>query len=110
MGSVLDHCNKVSLKYSESYEFLCFPVHVNVMLLLYSNLLRNILIAHTVKNLVMQETWIRSLGQEDPLEKGMATHSSMLTWRIYGRSSLAGYSPWACKQSDMTERLSTQSI
>ena len=30
----------------------------------------------------MQETWIQSLGQEDPLEKGMATHSSVLTWRI----------------------------
>ena len=30
----------------------------------------------------MQETWVRSLGQEDPLEKRMATHSSTLTWRI----------------------------
>ena len=29
-----------------------------------------------------QETWVRSLGQEDPLEKGMATHSSMLAWKI----------------------------
>ena len=36
-----------------------------------------------VKNLpVKQETWVRSLGQEDPLEKGMATHSSILAWRI----------------------------
>ena len=36
-----------------------------------------------VKNLsAMQETWIRSLGWEDPLEKGMATHSSILAWRI----------------------------
>ena len=36
-----------------------------------------------VKNLpAMQETWVRSLGQEDPLEKGMATHSSILVWRI----------------------------
>ena len=36
-----------------------------------------------VKNLpAMQETWFRSLGQEDPLEKGMATHSSILAWRI----------------------------
>ena len=32
--------------------------------------------------LAMQETWIRSLGQEDPLEKEMATHSSILAWRI----------------------------
>ena len=31
---------------------------------------------------LMQETWIRSLGQEDPLEKGMATHSSILAWKI----------------------------
>ena len=39
--------------------------------------------AQLVKNLpAMQETWIRSLGQEDPLEKGMATHSSILVWRI----------------------------
>ena len=36
-----------------------------------------------VKNLpVMQETWVRSLGQENPLEQGMATHSSTLAWRI----------------------------
>ena len=39
--------------------------------------------AQMVKNLpAMQETWVQSLGQEDPLEKGMATHSSILTWRI----------------------------
>ena len=41
------------------------------------------LVALTVKNLpAMQKTWVRSLGQEDPLEKGMATHSSILAWRI----------------------------
>ena len=40
-------------------------------------------VTQTVKNLpAMQETQVRSLGQEDPLEKGMATHSSILTWRI----------------------------
>ena len=39
--------------------------------------------AQTVKNLpAMQETWVQSLGWEDPLEKGMATHSSILVWRI----------------------------
>ena len=39
--------------------------------------------AQTVKNPpAMQETWVRSLGQEDPLEEGMATHSSILAWRI----------------------------
>ena len=41
--------------------------------------------AHMVKNLsAMQETQVRSLGQEDLLEKGMATHSSILAWRIPG--------------------------
>ena len=53
------------------------------------------LVAQMVKNLpAMQETWVRSLGQEDRLEKGMATHSSILAWRISWRQrSLAGYSP-----------------
>ena len=37
----------------------------------------------TIKNLpAMQETWVQSLGLEDPLQKGMATHSSILAWRI----------------------------
>ena len=41
------------------------------------------LVAQLVKNLpAMQETWVRSLGWEDPLEKGRATHSSILAWRI----------------------------
>ena len=41
------------------------------------------LIPQMVKNLpAMQETWVRSLSQEDPLEKGMTTHSSILAWRI----------------------------
>ena len=39
--------------------------------------------AQMVRNLpAMQETWVQSLGQEDPLEKGMATHSTILAWRI----------------------------
>ena len=39
--------------------------------------------AQMVKNLpAMQETWVRSLGREDPMENGMATHSSILAWRI----------------------------
>ena len=41
------------------------------------------LVAQMVKNLpAMQETWVQSLGQEDSLEKGMATHASLLAWRI----------------------------
>ena len=57
-----------------------------------------------VKNLpAMQETWVRSLGWEDSLEKGMATHSSTLAWRIPWTEELKGYSPWGHKESDTTK-------
>ena len=46
------------------------------------------------------QTQVRSLGQEDPLEKEMATHSSMLAWRI---PPTARHSPWGRKESDMTK-------
>ena len=45
---------------------------------------------------------VRSLGQEDPLGEGMGTQSSILAWRIPWTGSLAGYSPWGCKESDTT--------
>ena len=51
----------------------------------------------------MQETWDQSLEQEDPLQKGMATHSSILAWRIPWIEESGG--PWSHKESDMTERL-----
>ena len=55
-----------------------------------------------VKNLLsMQETWVRSRGREDPLEKGKATHSSILGWRILGLEE-PGRSG---KESDTTEQL-----
>ena len=58
------------------------------------------------KNLpTMQETWVQSLGQEDTLEKGMGTHSSILAWRIPWMRSLEGYIPWGHKESDTTEWL-----
>ena len=53
----------------------------------------------------MQETQVPSLGGEEPMEKGMATHSSMLAGEVHGQRSLAGYSPWGRKESDMTKRL-----
>ena len=63
------------------------------------------LVAQMIKNLpAVQETWVLSLGWEDPLEKGMATHSSILAWRIPWTEEPGGlYSPWGCKESDMTE-------
>jgi len=44
-----------------------------------------------------QETWVQSLGGEDSLEKEMATHSSILAWRIHGQRRLTGYSPWGAE-------------
>ena len=62
------------------------------------------LVAQMLKNVpAMQETQVRSLGQEDPLEKETATHSSILAWRIPWKRSLAGYSPWSHKESDIIE-------
>ena len=49
------------------------------------------------------ETHVRSLGGEDPLEKDMEAHLSILTWRIHGQTSLAGYCLWSHKELDMTE-------
>ena len=53
----------------------------------------------------MQKTWVQYLGQEDPLEEGMATHSSILAWRIpmSRLEELVGYSPLGHKELDMTE-------
>ena len=63
------------------------------------------LVAQRVKRLpAMQETRVRSLGWEDPLEKEMATHSSIPAGKSHGQRSLVGCSPWGCKESDMTEK------
>ena len=62
------------------------------------------LVAQTVKRLPTgQETGVRSLCREDPLEKEMASHSSFLAWRIPWTAELAGHSPWGFKESDTTE-------
>jgi len=57
-----------------------------------------------VKNLPgMQESQVQTLDQENCLEKGMATHSRILAWRIPWTEEPAGYSPWGFKESDVTE-------
>ena len=63
--------------------------------------------AQTVKNLpVMQKTWVRSLGWEDPLEEGIATHSSILAWIIpMDTGTWGGAVHGGHKESDMTEQL-----
>ena len=49
----------------------------------------------------MQETQFQSLGREDPLKEEMATHSSIVAWKISWTRSLAGYSPWSHKESHL---------
>ena len=51
-----------------------------------------------------------SLGREDPLEEKMAIHSSFLSGKSHGQRSLAGYSPWGCKESDRNYRLNTSEV
>ena len=64
-----------------------------------------------VKNLPeRQETSVRSLGWEDPLQKGMATHCSILAWRIPWTEKPGGDSPRGCRESDTTEPLSLSSL
>ena len=63
------------------------------------------LVAQRLKPLpAMQETWVRSLGWEGPLEKEMATYFS-IPGESHGWRSLVGYSPQGCKELDMSERL-----
>ena len=73
------------------------------------------LVVQMVKNLpAMQESWVRSLGWEDPLEKGIATRRRwhptpvLLPGKSHGQRNLVGCSPWGRKESDTTERLHFQ--
>ena len=62
------------------------------------------LVVQMVKNLpVMLKTWVQSLGWENPLEKAVATHSSILAWRIPWTEEPGGYSPQGCKELDTSE-------
>ena len=64
------------------------------------------LVAQSINNLpAMQETQVRSLGWEDPLEEELATHSSILTWRIQWTEEPIGLRSWGHKELDRTEQL-----
>ena len=61
-------------------------------------------VAHMVKKMpAMQETLVQFLGQEDPLDWEMATHSNILAWEIPCTEEPGVHSPWGHKQLDMTE-------
>ena len=78
------------------------------------------LVVQTLQNPpAMQVTWVQSLGWEDILEKGMASHSSIPFFsplqyscleNPHRQRSLVGYSSWGCKESEMTEKLSTHAL
>ena len=64
-------------------------------------------VALVIKNWpAMQDTRVSSLGQEDNLEEGMVTPSSILAWEILWTEEPGGYSPWSCIESDITQQLS----
>ena len=78
------------------------PVNIYIALTQY----RASLGVQMVKNSpAVQEMQVRSLGQEDPLEKEMATHSSILTWKIPWTEEPSRLGPQGCKESDMTEHV-----
>jgi len=64
-------------------------------------------VAQMVKNLpALWEAWVQSLGWGDPLEKGMATHSSVLPWKFHGQRSLVqSMGCMDCKESETVELL-----
>ena len=74
----------------------------------HSSILWASLVVQTVKNVpATWETWVQSLGWEDPLKKGKATHSSILAWRIPWREGAwQATVHWSRKESDRTEHLS----
>ena len=80
------------------------------MLTVLSRTLQSYSVTQTVKNLLAtQETLVQSLGGEDALEKEWLPPPVFSPVESHGQQSLAGYSPWGCKESDMTERLTLNS-
>ena len=73
---------------------------------MYIQIKRASLVAQTVEDLpAVKQTWVQSLGQEDPLEEGMATHSSILAWRILWTGEPGGPQSMWPHELNMTERL-----
>ena len=113
----ISHIQMVTIIFCSSSKYSpLWPLHSQRIIFSFSLIFRKLkerdipTVAQMVKNLpAMQETWVQSLGWEDPLEKGMAIHSSTLAWRSpwteeSGRLQ-AIYNPWGRKESDTTEQL-----
>ena len=95
----------IILAWPKVHSGLCYLLQKNLNEFLANPILHwASLMAQEVKSLpAMQETWVRSLGQEDPLEKEMASHVRFLPGESHGQRILEGYSPWGHKESDTTE-------
>ena len=90
-----------AIAFSDIYIYKTFSVEK-----LYIYICKTSLVAQTVKRLpTVWETHIQSLGREDLLEKAMATHYSILTWKISWMEELGKLQSWGHKESDTTEQL-----
>ena len=98
MENYLDYLLRLFLVTSENSDIISFRIN-------YKDQWASLVAQLVMNPPAMWEIWLRSLDWEDPLEKGKATHSSILAWKIPQRS-LAGYSLWGCRELDTTERLS----
>ena len=90
------------LVYLPVFIYLCYKVYLNIC----RQYIRTSLVAQMVKRLsTMRETWVRSLGWEDPLRRKWQSIPVLLPGKSHGQKSLAGYSPWGHKELDTTEWL-----
>ena len=92
-------CSKAFSALNSDISVCLASLCVGHMNLHYQNYLFNVKLCYQVA------PQVQSLGRENPLEKGIATYSNILAWRIHGWRSLVGCSPWGPNESDPTERL-----
>ena len=105
IGPIIGSEDSLPLNFQRSPFFLFLPLLLGALWL--ASLLRASLWAQMVKNLsAMSETWVRSLGWEDPLKKGTAPHCSILAWRILWTEEPGGLQSKGPQRVNETEQLS----
>ena len=108
-NGVLVACMKIS-NFSGTFKMISFSLKFQGCIY-YTSKQWSFLVAQLVENLpAMQETRVWSLGREDPLEKEMATHSSVLAWRIPWTEEPGGLQTMESQESDMTKQLNHQTV
>ena len=94
--------NNIGLNRIDPLTYRCLKINTTIL----CNLYQSFPVAQTVKKLpAMQESWVRSLGWEDPLKEGMATHSSILAWKIFMDRGAWRATVHVVAESDTTEWL-----